>query len=310
MRPTLVKISVELLTKNQKNDTLNLYKERRRAIKRLVMENGDKNMDNNVSKNTGEIIKAPKIPQYEHKKISAFDAANYIIQLYFKTNEKYHCTKSKVEKLLSIAGFSYMAKNAETLYEQDIVVNPCGTGFVEFFGYFPPEIVKGVDNETNKAIEGELTTIVNEGVAIPLGYQDKYGELTDEDIAMLNSVFMRFGDYEPDKLGKAIDTFKMNISSDGNYGRQIIDPTKTYEYFQCNNNSNDIENAVENSVSERAEFLYQQIVSSDSDNTLSINADDEELVKKLFETIVKTQIEDEMIVKRTSQEIIDYIKRG
>lgn len=304
MRSTFVKISVELLTKNQKNDTLNLYKHRRRAIKRLVMENGDKNMDNNVSNNIGEINEIQKIPQYQYKKISAFDAANYIIRLYYKTGEKYRCTKSKVEKLLSIAGFAYMAKNGEPLFEQDIVVNPCGTGFAEFSGSYPPEIIKGKEAETNCAIDGNLNELIDNGVSIPLSYQDEIEPLKPEIEGLLSRSFMRFADYAPKTLGKAIDVFKNEISCQTTANIDIIDSCKTKQFFSC---SQHLDFSVDENIAERTKYLYENVILASTEKNATTQSQNKELVMKMLEIIVKMQIDEEKIIQKTLNDIEKYI---
>lgn len=245
-----------------------------------------------------------------YEKISAFDGANYLVRLYYKTGEKYRCTRTKVDKLLSIAGFVYMTQKAEPLYEQELRLMSAtgGIGFNEFSGWFFPEIVRGKETETNKAIQGQLSKLTNQNTKIPLAYMDQYGDIKENIAKLLDSVFMRFGNYESNKLESAIAMFANNLAIENSCGKIIIDPQKTHDYFVSATFSSILPAVNEETIRNRATTLYNQIAPTKALKKELLSGRNEKMVMSLFAEIAKKQIEEENTVQRTYNEIVQFVK--
>lgn len=298
-------IRIPLLTNQNENDKIHTDKQKKcnKNYRIAIKKHKGINMDKNENMLSTE----------NYSKISAFDGANFIIQLYYKTGKKYHCTRSKVEKLLSIAGFVVMAKKSASLYNEDIVVNSCGTGFAEFPGCFPPDIIEGTEDETNEKINEDLSTLLDEsqGVAIPLSYKEISAPLEEHTKQLLSNIFIRFGNYGSDKLGKAIDKFKGKASKVSDSGQMIIDATKVYDLFKSSDIITDNVDKNEDSTS-NIDHLYAQIVSettsSDEKKSLENEGITDESIKEIFSKIREMFIAGEAIIDKTYNDILDYIK--
>lgn len=281
-------IRIPLLTNKIENDNIYIYiKENCKKSKKKLIYKGK-------SMNQNETILSTKI----YKKISAFDGANFIIQLYYKTGQKYHCARSKVEKLLSIAGFVVMAKNAESLYNENIVLNSCGTGFAEFPGYFPPDLIEGTEKETNAPLEEQILQSLDESAVIPLAYNELSDDLEEATKKLLENVFIKFGNYGSDKLGKAIDEFKKEVAVKDSNGRLIIDPKKFHDSLSSFPIKATTAKESKINVEDLLEKLKEQMPTEEGKKN----------IQEIFNNIIKVQQSNVKIVDETYNDIIKYIK--
>lgn len=156
------------------------------------------------------------------------DAAKFIIQLYYKTGEKYHCSRTKVEKLLSIANLIAF-KNNTKLFEEEIWVNRCGVGIPVLSVFFFSDIVAGKVEEESKHIE---LSEINENVQIPTMY-NLYSTIGFTERELLTNVFLRFGAYDALIIGQAFDEFKGEIcvENKSNQEHPIVNFERSYDFF-------------------------------------------------------------------------------
>lgn len=162
--------------------------------------------------------------------VEILDAANYLIQLYYKTGEKYQVTRTKIEKLLAIAALTEMRENRE-LFSEKIKINHCGVGYPKLIGFIPSDIIDGTKEPTDKTIS---TDDINESINPPIIYHSIDSVQENESIIdLLKSVFLSFGAQDALVLGKAFDAFKYDISSfDESLNYDCVSTEKATGYFQ------------------------------------------------------------------------------
>jgi len=121
--------------------------------------------------------------------------ANYLIQLFYKTDKRYSCTRSKIGKLLSILAFKYACKGIK-LFEETIDRWPnCGTFIKETRFLVPVDVyvrdIDAVNPDGKKMIAG---VELNHNACIPEFHQNISGLLPNlkRDI---EDVFFYFGAY-------------------------------------------------------------------------------------------------------------------
>ena len=129
-------------------------------------------------------------------------ATNYFIQLFYKTNQKYSCTRTKVGKLLSIVAFTYACDGKlafdETIYKYD----NCGTAIREIMLRFNDREIYSQCKYRDDA--KKISEKLNEKVKIP----DEYKDITDldDDIKQkIEATFREFGAYTPAMLGECLN---------------------------------------------------------------------------------------------------------
>ena len=124
--------------------------------------------------------------------INIVDAAKYLVQLYYKTGSRYHCTRTKIEKLLSIASFVELSHDRDLFIDKN-VINPCGTGYPVLANHFFGDIIDGTEKENNCAIKG---VCVDEHIQIPAIYEiDDCTPIPEYMCNLLSDVFFKFGNY-------------------------------------------------------------------------------------------------------------------
>lgn len=169
--------------------------------------------------------------------VNILDAANFIIQLYFKTGKKYRCSRTKVEKLLVIAQLISIKDNNQSnkLLSEKICSNPCGAGFPVLSKYLFSEIIDTEEDESGNAIDCSL---IKEDAEYPVIYR-----IVDEDSftptirKILRDVFLEFGNCKIKELGEWCNQFKDNIvsSTEKEYDRYVIDEQRVIDYFSNSN---------------------------------------------------------------------------
>ena len=204
----------------------------------FVFNNGQAiNLDcNKVLYNSKIKDKLKEEKRKENKMSNVINLAKYMIQLFYKTDKKYHCSRTKIEKLLSIA-YVISAKNGYVLFGDKISVNHCGTGIPVLAGFILSDII--IADNTNKRIEQNE---IKDDIPYPKIYKENE-DLSDEDKKIITDVFLRFGAYDTKKLGNEIDVFKNEISEidSEDSDLRILNFEKTATFFS--NEQNNVSNS-------------------------------------------------------------------
>lgn len=179
------------------------------------------------------------------RKENLLDCAYFIISLYYLTDKKYMCTRTKVEKLLAIADLIAIYYFKNSLFEEKICSNDCGIGFPVLSRYLPSEIIMATDERCKYSDEPINFNYDYDKSKIP----DLYSQRPlpcERTRGLLINVFRRFGSYSPVTIGKAIDSFKEKIISktDREYNRFTIDEKLTQDYLSSPSNCGNINNEV------------------------------------------------------------------
>lgn len=231
------KILKNTLSKKRKQDIIHLtfYAEKGKIKSYRVEINNSLNPKHKTP--SSEVCNFGNVFSWENKKekgvhmTNVLDAAKFIVQLYYKTDEKYHCSRTKVEKLLAIANLVAF-KNNDKLFEDDIWVNRCGVGIPILSHFLFSDIVMGTELEEPKAIEW---VEIDNNKSFPIIYT-LYSNIQSKERELLTDVFLCFGAYDALTLGQAFDEFKEEISVDNpkNKEHSIIDSRMAYNFFNEN----------------------------------------------------------------------------
>ena len=165
------------------------------------------------------------------EEINILEAAKFVVQLYYRAEQKYHCTLTKVEKILAIADLIVMRDGTE-LFSDKIVSHDCGVGFPILSNFLYSNIVSGEDEQSQP-----ITCALDENIDIPKMYQisDDFPKYVKD---ILTNVFREFGDYTAKDLGLSFNVFKETLlSSEVIDNEKVIDSKKVQEHFK---NKNDL----------------------------------------------------------------------
>jgi hypothetical protein len=153
-------------------------------------------------------------------------AARYLIRLYFKTEPKYQCSRTKIEKLLSIANYVSIRQQSQ-MFSETMCVNQCGTGFPEVAWLFREDIMEGINDDSGVILNSNF---IDENAYYPDVYESDYPLGDKEDL--LKMVFLSFGACSAKYLGIEINGFVKEISKDTeDFPRPIIDYEKAARFF-------------------------------------------------------------------------------
>lgn len=152
-------------------------------------------------------------------------SARYLIRLYFQTKIKYQCSRSKIDKLLSIANFISI-KEGNQMFDEIMSVNQCGTSFPMLAWIIREDIMDGINEDFNMI---DIDSIDENGY-YPEFYESDYPIEDKKDL--LKNIFLRFGSTSTKELGLQINEFINEISSIVEEGpRPIVDYEKVKEFF-------------------------------------------------------------------------------
>ncbi len=128
--------------------------------------------------------------------------ANYLVQLFYKTDKRYSCSRTKIGKLLSILAFKYATKDIKLFFEPIYRYDGCGTAIAHINYYLPRDVYRMLeyDNSKRRIRKSEL----KEDVDIPAWYQDisSLFPTIKEDI---EDVFFTFGAYSQVHLSEELN---------------------------------------------------------------------------------------------------------
>lgn len=143
-----------------------------------------------------------KEKQMEELNVNLEQAANYLIQLFYQTDQKYSCTRTKIGKLLSIVAFVYARENKQLFSEDIYKYNDCGTSFNELKLFLGREIyMKDSYLDDEQPFDG----IFDDRIDIPNDYKC----IENLDVCLRNrikEVFKKFASYSPVSLGMCINS--------------------------------------------------------------------------------------------------------
>lgn len=131
------------------------------------------------------------------------ECANYLIQLFYKTDKRYSCTRTKIGKLLSILAFKYAVQKDECLFPLEIYRYPkCGTLIIGIQMYVDRDVYHRYpyDNSKKRISRKEL----KENVDIPDSYKE-IQSLSEEVKKDIEDVFFTFGAYSQEDLSEELN---------------------------------------------------------------------------------------------------------
>lgn len=160
--------------------------------------------------------------------VNIVEAAKFVVQLYYITGQKYHCSLTKVEKILAIADLIIM-RSGNKLFSNEIISHDCGVGFPILSDYLYSNIIEGNPEQKN-FIDDDFDNTIE----IPRLYAIENPEAIPEYLKeLIIEVFREFGDYTARDLGLYMNAFKDKILSDQTInGERFIDPMKVQGYFE------------------------------------------------------------------------------
>lgn len=169
--------------------------------------------------------------------IDIFDAAKYIVCLYYKVDKPYTCSRTKIEKLLAIADLVFIKYSKRLFPKWPIYINSCGIGYRVLPTdslLFPIDNIKTGNSCTE--FSDKLTINLDNERDIPSMYAIDFPEGNERKV--LEEVFCRFGACTAKLIGSAIDEFKIYIQSDmvSDSGlKDKVDVEKATEFFTHDN---------------------------------------------------------------------------
>ena len=143
------------------------------------------------------------------------------IRLFYETNCKYSCTKSKVGKLLSILAFKY-AVNGEKLFDSDInKYDGCGTFIKDAAKYLLLDEYSCICQDHKQYISESLTEPVGLSFFNQFRYEQaskKYYKVPLDAEEQVEDVFRNFGSFSQGDLGKLLNPIAEKVTSES-YGQ-------------------------------------------------------------------------------------------
>lgn len=162
----------------------------------VYAENGDKPL---ILHSEEQIIhKREKM--MEELNVNLEQAANYLIQLFYMTGQKYSCTRTKIGKLLSIVAFVYAKKDRKVFDETIYKYSDCGTTINELTATVDRDIYLQCEYQDDKKY---IECKFEPDATIP----DKHREtscISKEFKLVVEDVFRNFGAYSAYELGQLI----------------------------------------------------------------------------------------------------------
>jgi len=150
----------------------------------------------------------------ERMNLPAIEVAKYLIRLYFQSSIRYHCTLTKIEKLMFIAELVCL-KNDASLFSEDILDKNCGVGIDGLELELPNEILnireQNQDNDTGET-DIPIGDVTFCGNSVPDLFQIGADISFEPSVErLLVDVFRYFGNYKARTLGSQIDELKPYI---------------------------------------------------------------------------------------------------
>lgn len=128
----------------------------------------------------------------------------YFIKLFFLTQKKYSCTRTKLGKLISVVAFK-QAVHGQRLFDEPIYKYPplCGT-LIKDLTFIPKDIYWRDSDQPNPDKIAPIDECFDNSVSIPIQYTD-FRQPTEQIKVHIEQVFKEFGAYPADVLGKQLN---------------------------------------------------------------------------------------------------------
>ena len=139
----------------------------------------------------------------EELNTNLFEAANYFIQLFYRTGKVFSCTRTKIGKLLSIVAFSYAREDKLFLNEKIYKYDGCGTIINELEAHIDREVYLQCTYNNSKQSYTQQIDETSHIVDLAKKYQ-KIDSLTPNVKERIKKIFCRFCAYSPSELGQCI----------------------------------------------------------------------------------------------------------
>ena len=132
--------------------------------------------------------------------VDIFQATNYLISLFYRTENRYSTSRIKISKLMSIVAFIY-ARWGIKLFQEDIFrYDNCGT-IIPKLNRLPKDICSmNFNNDTKKYISDDLFV----DYEMPAGYSI-FKDVPEDVKLVIEDVFRHFGAYSQVDLGDCLN---------------------------------------------------------------------------------------------------------
>ena len=144
--------------------------------------------------------------QMKKMNVNLKEAMNYFVHLFYQTEQKYSCTRTKLGKLLSILAFKF-ACNEEIIFDETIFKYPpcCGTRIKDLDFIIVKNIYVRDLTLPNFDKPSEISICeLKRNLTVPPEYS-AIENLSDSIINEIENVFLRFGAYPGDDLGNLLN---------------------------------------------------------------------------------------------------------
>lgn len=168
------------------------------------------------------------------KDFGLHDCADYLIQLFYKTNKKYTCNRPKIGKLLSILALKYARVNRKVFLDGIYKYPGCGTYIPELTAYCGRDVYQNLEyKDNNKVIpldefDNLISAIIDYNTCIPIDV-----------IKGILAVFYNFGAYSQKRLGDCLNPiveYKDVCEDDGSINFNKIAELKINDLYKIGSN--------------------------------------------------------------------------
>lgn len=170
----------------------------------------------------------------------------YLISLYYKTNKKYKCYRTKLNRLLIIyklCGMKYNVSCLEGIYTINAPTKHIGLWFRPIASFTFREIYwEFNEKEEDKQ---EIIDQFNESAPIPNIYRLESLKISENTKELLEMIFRKFGNYTINDLANMIDEIIIKIPITTNNNEYKID-ILNYDKFLSNNIDNEVFEFIKN----------------------------------------------------------------
>lgn len=175
----------------------------------------------------------------ENLGLNLVQLTNYFVQLFYKTNQRYSCTRTKIGKLLSIFAFEYACEGKQAFKEVIHKYEDCGTAIYEIMERFTDRDIytKCEYEDKISIIPDDYFSTLNGDVHIPNSYID-ISELENDVLERIQNIFKEFGSYSPTELGECINPIVNYTGVVNNDGEVELEHLENLTYSELMNFGN------------------------------------------------------------------------
>ena len=182
----------------------------------------------------------------------------YLVSLYYKTGCKYHCYRTKLNRLLTIYKLCATRYNNDCL-DSSFVLNETWIGFPELAALFFREVYMKLPWEASIEDNKEIQDKFDDKVEFNKEYKDSEKVLSLYTKQLIEIIFRKFGNYTIGDLAHLIDEIKQKIPVTKIDNGYKID-TKNYEDFLNINLDNEIFKFIKNfKLSENKKSVKEKV---------------------------------------------------